>query len=38
MHAALTGDGNLLMASADPTTDSFGPVQEMISAEAPTPP
>ncbi len=27
MHAALTVDGNLLMASDDPTTDSFGPVQ-----------
>lgn len=29
MHAALTIDGNLLMASDDPTTDSFGPVQGM---------
>jgi PhnB protein len=29
MHAALTVDGNLLMASDDPTTDSFGPVQGM---------
>ncbi len=30
MHAALTFDGNLLMASDDPTTDSFGPVQGMM--------
>jgi PhnB protein len=30
MHAALTYDGNLLMASDDPTTDSFGPVQGMM--------
>jgi PhnB protein len=30
MHAALTLDGNLLMASDDPTTDSFGPVQGMM--------
>ncbi|MDQ3946801.1 MAG: VOC family protein [Actinomycetota bacterium] len=30
MHAALTIDGNLLMASDDPTTDSFGPVQGMM--------
>jgi PhnB protein len=29
MHAALMVDGNLLMASDDPTTDSFGPVQGM---------
>jgi len=29
MHAALTSDGNLLMASDDPTTESFGPVQGM---------
>ena len=29
MHAALTIDGDLLMASDDPTTDSFGPVQGM---------
>ena len=29
MHAALVIDGNLLMASDDPTTDSFGPVQGM---------
>ena len=29
MHAALTVDGSLLMASDDPTTDSFGPVQGM---------
>ena len=28
-HAALTFDDNLLMASDDPTTDSFGPVQGM---------
>jgi PhnB protein len=27
MHAALKVDDNLLMASDDPTTDSFGPVQ-----------
>ena len=27
MHAALTIDDQLLMASDDPTTDSFGPVQ-----------
>ena len=30
MHAALTLNGNLLMASDDPTTDSFGPVQGMM--------
>lgn len=30
MHAALTFDGNLLMASDDPTTDTFGPVQGMM--------
>jgi PhnB protein len=29
MHAALTFDDNLLMASDDPTTDGFGPVQGM---------
>ncbi|MGH8998778.1 MAG: VOC family protein [Acidimicrobiia bacterium] len=29
MHAALTFDDNLLMASDDATTDSFGPVQGM---------
>jgi PhnB protein len=29
MHAALMIDGNLLMASDDPTADSFGPVQGM---------
>jgi PhnB protein len=29
MHAALMIDGNLLMASDDPTSDSFGPVQGM---------
>ena len=29
MHAALTFDGNLLMASDDPTTDGFGPVHGM---------
>jgi PhnB protein len=29
MHAALMLDGNLLMGSDDPTTDSFGPVQGM---------
>ena len=29
MHAALMFDGNLLMASDDPTTDNFGPVQGM---------
>jgi PhnB protein len=29
MHAALVSDGNLLMASDDPTTDDFGPVQGM---------
>ena len=29
MHAALTIDDQLLMASDDPTTDSFGPVQGM---------
>jgi PhnB protein len=29
MHAALMVDDNLLMASDDPTTDSFGPVQGM---------
>ena len=29
MHAALMIDGNLLMASDDPTNDSFGPVQGM---------
>ena len=31
MHAALSyPDGNLLMGSDDPTTDSFGPVQGMM--------
>jgi PhnB protein len=30
IHAALTFDGNLLMASDDPTTDDFGPVQGMM--------
>ena len=29
MHAALMIDGNLLMASDDPTADNFGPVQGM---------
>ena len=29
MHAALMFDDNLLMASDDPTTDSFGPVKGM---------
>jgi len=29
MHAALMVDGHLLMASDDPTSDSFGPVQGM---------
>jgi PhnB protein len=29
MHAALKFDDNLLMASDDPTTDNFGPVQGM---------
>jgi PhnB protein len=29
MHAALMVDGDLLMASDDPTSDSFGPVQGM---------
>ena len=29
MHAALMADGNLLMGSDDPTTDSAGPVQGM---------
>ena len=29
MHAALKFDANLLMASDDPTTDNFGPVQGM---------
>ena len=29
MHAALKFEGHLLMASDDPTTDSFGPVQGM---------
>jgi PhnB protein len=28
-HAALSVNGSLLMASDDPTTDSFGPVQGM---------
>ena len=30
MHAALTFGDNLLMASDDPTTDNFGPVQGMM--------
>ena len=30
MHAALKFGDNLLMASDDPTTDSFGPVQGMM--------
>jgi PhnB protein len=30
IHAALTFDDHLLMASDDPTTDSFGPVQGMM--------
>ena len=30
IHAALTVNGELLMASEDPTTDSFGPVQGMM--------
>jgi PhnB protein len=30
MHAALTFGDNLLMASDDPTTDGFGPVQGMM--------
>jgi PhnB protein len=30
MHAALMVGGQLLMASDDPTTDSFGPVQGMM--------
>ena len=29
MHAALTVNGNLLMGSDDPTTESVGPVQGM---------
>jgi len=29
MHAALTLDDNVLMASDDPTTEAFGPVQGM---------
>lgn len=29
MHAALMVDGNLLMASDDPTAEDFGPVQGM---------
>jgi PhnB protein len=29
MHAALTLEGSVLMASDDPTTDKFGPVQGM---------
>jgi uncharacterized glyoxalase superfamily protein PhnB len=36
MHAALTFGDNLLMASDDPTTDSFGPVQgNHVAADAP---
>jgi PhnB protein len=30
IHAALTIGGDLLMASDDPTTDTFGPVQGMM--------
>jgi PhnB protein len=30
IHAALTYDDNLLMASDDPTSDDFGPVQGMM--------
>ena len=30
IHAALTIDGDLLMASDDPATDKFGPVQGMM--------
>lgn len=30
IHASLTFDGHLLMASDDPTTDDFGPVQGMM--------
>ena len=30
IHAALTFDGHLLMASDDPMTDNFGPVQGMM--------
>jgi PhnB protein len=30
MHAALSLNGDLLMASDDPTTDNFGPVQGMM--------
>jgi PhnB protein len=30
IHAALQFDGTLLMASDDPTTDDFGPVQGMM--------
>ena len=30
IHAALTFDGHLLMASDDPMTESFGPVQGMM--------
>jgi PhnB protein len=30
IHAALTVGDDLLMASDDPTTDSFGPVQGMM--------
>jgi PhnB protein len=30
IHAALTYDDNLLMASDDPTSDEFGPVQGMM--------
>ena len=32
MHASLTFGDNLLMASDDPTTDNFGPVQGMMVA------
>src|ERR1044072_2272889 len=30
VHAALTFEGHLLMASDDPMSDNFGPVKEMI--------
>ncbi len=30
LHAALTFDGHMLMASDDPTTDGFGPVQGIM--------
>jgi PhnB protein len=38
MHAALISDGDLLMGSDDPTSESFGPVQGMVvSASVPNP-